>query len=169
MVSCVRPGGPGLARGLQLLLVRNDRDHSNGRIRCKTDTIFHNQHSKEATKHPRVPYPSMGTGDPDLYKAFCWRFWQLTAAEGGPICVVMPRGTPAAKESTDFRLTMFSESEPIDITTLLNRADWVLDDAEHRYTIGLVCVAHGELVEKSIHIRGPRKCSDGCLQSWPHT
>ena len=28
-------------------------------------------------------FPGMGTGDPDLYKAFCWRFWHLTATEGG--------------------------------------------------------------------------------------
>ena len=30
-------------------------------------------------------YPGMGTGDPDLYKAFCWRFWHLTmpSSEGG--------------------------------------------------------------------------------------
>jgi hypothetical protein len=29
-------------------------------------------------------YPGMGTGDPDLYKAFVWRFWHLAAAEGRP-------------------------------------------------------------------------------------
>lgn len=30
-------------------------------------------------------FPGMGTGDPDLYKAFCWRFWHLTAGDGGRI------------------------------------------------------------------------------------
>jgi hypothetical protein len=100
-------------------------------------------------------YPGMGTGDPDLYKAFCWRFWHLSAAEGGRIGVVLPRSALSAKGSTDFRLTMFGKSENVDVTMLLNRAGWVFDEAEHRYTIGLVCVAHGQPVEKSIRLRGP--------------
>ena len=29
-------------------------------------------------------YPGMGTGDPDFYKAFCWRFWNLAAGRGWP-------------------------------------------------------------------------------------
>ncbi|MBI1900483.1 MAG: hypothetical protein HYS13_05125 [Planctomycetia bacterium] len=37
------------------------------------------------------PYPGMGTGDPDLYKAFCWRFWQLTVPSGGRFGVVLAR------------------------------------------------------------------------------
>ena len=34
------------------------------------------------------PYPGMGSGHSDLYKAFCWRFWWLASAEGGRIGVV---------------------------------------------------------------------------------
>ncbi len=97
----------------------------------------------------------MGTGDPDLYKAFCWRFWHLTAAEGGRIGVVLPRSALAAKGSTDFRHVIFSESESVDIVTLLNRGGWVFDDAEHRWTYGLVCISHGPAKEKSIRLRGP--------------
>ena len=26
-------------------------------------------------------YPGMGAGDPDLYKAFAWRFWHLAAEQ----------------------------------------------------------------------------------------
>ena len=26
---------------------------------------------------PTARFPGMGTGDPDVYKAFCWRFWNL--------------------------------------------------------------------------------------------
>ena len=100
-------------------------------------------------------YPGMGTGDPDLYKAFCWRFWRLTAAESGRIGVVLPRSALAAKGSTEFRREMFARAASVDVTMLLNRAGWVFDDAEHRYTIGLVCIAHGALSEKSIRLRGP--------------
>ena len=52
-------------------------------------------------------YPGMGTGDPDLYKAFCWRFWRLTAVDGGRIGVVLPRSALSAKGSTEFRRTIF--------------------------------------------------------------
>ena len=100
-------------------------------------------------------YPGMGTGDPDLYKAFCWRFWRLTAADGGRIGVVLPRSALAAKGSTEFRREMFGRAASVDVTMMLNRAGWVFDDAEHRYTIGLVCIAHGAPAEKSIRLRGP--------------
>jgi hypothetical protein len=100
-------------------------------------------------------YPGMGTGDPDLYKAFCWRFWHLTAVDGGRIGVVLPRSALAAKGSTDFRLTIFRQSASVDITMLLNRGGWVFDDMEHRYSIGLVSVTHGEPEDISIYLRGP--------------
>ena len=100
-------------------------------------------------------FPGMGTGDPDLYKAFCWRFWRLTTANGGRIGVVLPRSALAAKGSTQFRETVFTESDPVEVTMLLNRAGWVFDEAEHRYTIGLVCIRHGVPAGESIYVRGP--------------
>ena len=100
-------------------------------------------------------YPGMGTGRPDLYKAFSWRFWHLSAGVNGHIGVVLPRNALVAKGSTDFRHTVFGESEHVEVTMLLNRSGWVFDEAEHRYTIGLVCIAHGEAEEKSIYLRGP--------------
>ena len=110
----------------------------------------------------------MGTGDPDLYKAFCWRFWHLTAADGGLIGVVLPRSALAAKGSEKFRQTMFDKTARVDVAMLLNRAGWVFDEAEHRYTIGLVCIAHGVPKEESIYLRGPyaeeAKFSDGVVK-----
>lgn len=100
-------------------------------------------------------FPGMGTGDPDLYKAFCWRFWRLTVVDGGRIGVVLPRSALAAKGSTQFRETVFAESDPVEVTMLLNRAGWVFDEAEHRYTIGLVCIRHELPRGESIYLRGP--------------
>ena len=100
-------------------------------------------------------YPGMGTGDPDLYKAFCWRFWNLVAREGGRIGVVLPRSALAAKGSAEFRKTMFENSAAVDVTMLLNSAGWVFDEAEHRYTIGLTCITRGTPNGASIHLRGP--------------
>lgn len=97
----------------------------------------------------------MGEGHPDLYKAFCWRFWHLTATDGGRIGVVLPRSVLAAKGSTDFRLAIFGKSESVDVTMLLNNRQWVFPEVHPQYSIGLVCVAHGAPTEKSIRLRGP--------------
>ena len=100
-------------------------------------------------------YPGMGTGDPDVYKAFIWRFWHLASAEGGRIGVVLPRSALAAKGSSEFRRTVFDNAGYVDVTMLLNRGGWVFDDAEHRYTIGLVCITRGVSARESIRLRGP--------------
>lgn len=100
-------------------------------------------------------YPGMGTGDPDLYKAFCWRFWNLTTADGGRIGVVLPRSALAAKGSTEFRKAMFVNSTTVDLTMLLNRGGWVFDEAEHRYTISLCGIECGTSQGRSIGLRGP--------------
>lgn len=100
-------------------------------------------------------FPGMGTGDPDLYKAFCWRFWSLVQEHGGRIGVVLPRSALSAKGSTEFRRRLFTECESIDITTVLNRGGWVFDEAEHRYTIGLIAIKRGRPVEDAIALKGP--------------
>ena len=100
-------------------------------------------------------YPGMGTGDPDLYKAFCWRFWHLAAADRGRVGVVLPRSALAAKGSTPFRKEVFGNAATVSIDMLLNSGGWVFDEAEHRYTIGLVCLVRGTPSERSIGLRGP--------------
>lgn len=100
-------------------------------------------------------YPGMGTGDPDLYKAFLWRFWNLTARSGGCFGVVLPRSALAAKGSETFRKHAFSQAREANLTMLLNRAGWVFDEAEHRYTISLAVLVHGEGHNDSVTLRGP--------------
>ncbi|SNR82460.1 hypothetical protein SAMN04488107_0068 [Geodermatophilus saharensis] len=102
----------------------------------------------------RGPYPGMGTGDPDLYKAFAWRFWQ-TLRTGGAIGIVLPRSALAAKGSTPWRQTVLSEGAFADTTMLLNTGGWVFDDAEHRYTIGLVTIRRGAQHAGEVALRGP--------------
>lgn len=98
-------------------------------------------------------FPGMGTGDPDLYKAFAWRFWQL-CREGGAVGVVLPRSALSAKGSTEWRKAVFAEGGFGDVTTLLNTGGWVFDDAEPRYTIALVVLRRGGGVQR-IPVRGP--------------
>jgi hypothetical protein len=68
-------------------------------------------------------YPGMGTGDPDFYKAFCWRFWNLASADGGRIGVVLPRSALSAKGSEEFRKEVFATAADIDMTMLLCPAE----------------------------------------------
>lgn len=100
------------------------------------------------------PYPGMGTGDPDLYKAFCWRFWRLTPAAGGWIGVVLPRSAFSAKGSTEFRVEAINHADPFDLTMLLNTGGWVFEEAEPRYTIGLAAIRHAD-TGRSVRLRGP--------------
>ena len=100
-------------------------------------------------------FPGMGTGDPDLYKAFCWRFWNLSTADAGRIGVVLPRSALAAKGSQDFRLVMFEESARVDVSMMVNNRQWVFPEVHPQYSIGLVGITHGTPAEKSIRLRGP--------------
>ena len=105
-------------------------------------------------------YPGMGTGDPDLYKAFCWRFWHLTAADGGRIGVVLPRSALSAKGSTEFRRRMFDHAGRVDVTMLVNNRQWVFPEVHPQYSIGLVCITHGAPTGESIRLRGPFASGD---------
>jgi len=102
----------------------------------------------------RGPFPGMGTGDPDLYKAFCWRFWQLARPEGGRIGVVLPRSALNAKGSTEFRQAFLGSGKDIAVTVLVNTGNWVFD-MEPRYTIGLLSLAKDRPSNPTVAIRGP--------------
>ena len=69
--------------------------------------------------------------------------------------MVLPRSALAAKGSTEFRQEVFSRAEGVDVTTLLNTKGWVFDEAEHRYTIGLVAVGRRETKRTPVALRGP--------------
>jgi hypothetical protein len=102
------------------------------------------------------PFPGMGTGDPDLYKAASWRFWSLVRAESGRVSVVLPRSAFAAKGSTEFRKTLLSAAEITDLTQLLNKQNWVFPDVHPQYTFALASwkrSAPGQ--DAYIPVRGP--------------
>ena len=81
------------------------------------------------------PFPGMGTGDPDVYKAFCWRFWNLVCCDGGRMGVVLPRSAHCAKGSSEFRLAVFDKAS-VAITFLVNNGRWVFPEVHPQYTIG---------------------------------
>ena len=99
-------------------------------------------------------FPGMGTGDPDLYKAFCWRFWFVSSADRGRIGVVLPRSAFTAKGSEIFRKELFSEAESVDVTMLQNTGRWIFN-IHAQYTIALACLSKGGAQDQGITIKGP--------------
>jgi hypothetical protein len=99
------------------------------------------------------PYPGMGTGDPDVYKAFCWRYWHLVR-ENGAVGVVLPRSALAVKGSAEWRTEVLAEGAMADATLLLNKGRWVFD-MEPRYTVGLVSLRRGSDHHGTLRLRGP--------------
>lgn len=99
-------------------------------------------------------YPGISTGDIDLYKAFCWRFWHVTSNYLGKIGVVLPRSAFAAKGSANFRKKLFTTAKYISVTTLHNTGKWVFD-IDPRYTISLICLSKDSGDKKGIELKGP--------------
>lgn len=98
------------------------------------------------------PYEGMGSGDPDVYKAFAWRFIQL-CRRGGSIGVVLPRSIFTAKGSSDWRRAALLKSRT-DITTLRNKDFWVFD-INPGYTICLVALRDFDsAVQPLLSLRG---------------
>lgn len=100
-------------------------------------------------------YPGMSTGDPDLYKAFIWRFWHLVSPVGGRSGVVLPRSALAARGSAAFRQALFGAAARVDVTMLLNNRQWVFENVHPQYTIGLVAIERKRSGTSEVALRGP--------------
>jgi hypothetical protein len=101
------------------------------------------------------PYPGIGTGDPDTYKAFCWRFWHLIDT-GGSIGVVLPRSAFLSAGTEGFRRTILDEGRIEDLTFLKNKRGWVFEQAHHQYTIALASITRADSDSaETIPLRGP--------------
>ncbi len=100
-------------------------------------------------------FPGMEIGDPDLYKAFCWRFWHLVR-EVGHIGVVLPRGALAAKGSEPFRRHLLENANFNDLTLLVNNRKWVFETVHAQYTIALASFQRRRPDEDgTLPLRGP--------------
>lgn len=97
-------------------------------------------------------FPGMGTGDPDLYKAFAWRFWQL-AAENAHMGVVLPRSIFATKGSSSWREEVLLASDT-EIVLCKNRNEWLFTDVNPGYSIALVGVERQQVREPRLAIYG---------------
>jgi len=106
-------------------------------------------------------YPGMETGHPDLYKAFCWRFWNLVCADAGRIGVVLPRAVFGAKGSQDFRKKVLADGSAR-LTFLLNNRNWVFPDVHPQYTIVLSVITRcGKNERRAVLLSGPFRSYEG--------
>ena len=96
----------------------------------------------------------LGAGDTDLYQAFGWRFWQLTA-EGGAIGVVLPRQALAAPGYQKWRKAVLTQGAFSDTTQLVNKGKWVFEDVHQQYTIALCSIRKGLAHVGKVVLRGP--------------
>ena len=99
-------------------------------------------------------YPGIGKGDPDLYKAFSWRFVNLISQKNGSLGVVMPRSAISANGSQEFRRYISRNSESVDITLLRNSAKWVFD-IHPQYTVALISITRKVNNFSGIFLKGP--------------
>ncbi|RQG98188.1 Eco57I restriction-modification methylase domain-containing protein [Natrarchaeobius oligotrophus] len=113
--------------------------------------------SREQRKRREIlregPYPGMGEGDPDTYKAFYWRFWTLCHAEGS-VGIVLPRSAFLVSGSEEYRKKILDESVINDVTFLKNRSEWAFNSVGNRMTIGLLSFKKG-IKGQNVPIRGP--------------
>lgn len=99
------------------------------------------------------PYPGIGSGDIDLYKAFAWRNWHL-ARDGAAIGLVLPRGALSGSGTEKWRREILAEGTFSDVVVTVNTGHWVFDNIDGRYTTAFVCIRRGGTV-REVHFVGP--------------
>ncbi len=99
------------------------------------------------------PYAGMGSGDPDLYKAFGWRMYALTRSEGF-FGMVMPRTLLVGAGTKPWREEVVRRGQVLDVTTLYNAGGWAFDDMDTRKAIALIAYQR-DSGGRTITMRGP--------------
>ncbi|MGO4490470.1 hypothetical protein AB4Y86_00050 [Arthrobacter sp. 2YAF22_2] len=146
------PGVMGMSPAAQKKAIKEYRD-----ARPDLVVILEGE-SAAAEKYRRAllagPYPGLGTGDVDLYKAFSWRFWQLLR-QGGRFGVVFPRSVLSAAGSAQWRETLLKEGQFQSVVSLTNTGKWVFNEVHGQYTVMLLTVEKAFAREPNVHLAGP--------------
>ncbi len=85
------------------------------------------------------PYPGIGAGQIDLYKAFAWRNWQLLRG-GAALGVVLPRGALNGSGTQKWRREILENGVFSNVVVCTNSRGWLFNSIHQQYTVGLVCV-----------------------------
>jgi hypothetical protein len=136
-----------------------------GRLRRnRPDLVAEYQAEAEQTSALRAflssgPYKQSGSGDPDLYRAFCWRFWQLDRKQGH-IGVVLPRAAMTSAGMTAWRLEVLDGGAFLEITQLVNNRGWVFEDVHPQWTTALVSIRKTGVPGTKVSVHGPFRSFD---------
>ena len=101
----------------------------------------------------------VAAGDPDLYRMFAWRFWELLAQDGR-MGVVLPRTAFTGDGLSDWRMQLLKPNEngetkaSLCLSSLVNTKGWVFDDVDHRYTVCL-CAVLKQTGQNLLQLNGP--------------
>ena len=100
------------------------------------------------------------SGDPDLFKMFAWRFWDLIG-EGCRVGIVLPRSAVAGDGLNEWRHQLFDDTAQaeasraeVSISVLSNKGGWVFDDLDGRYTVCLCTIKKSPAVNP-LKLNGP--------------
>jgi hypothetical protein len=88
------------------------------------------------------PFPGIGAGHVDLYKAFAWRNWQLLRKEGR-FGVVLPRAALTGAGTEQWRRVILREGVFTDVCTATNNRHWVFGGVHASQPIAFVVGARG--------------------------
>ena len=103
----------------------------------------------------RAAAHKFGSAHPDLYQAFIWRFWELVK-NSGYIGLVLPRVAFGGEAMEEWRRLLLLSGSKATITSLENKAEWVFDGVDPRYTVSLFSVKKGsEKASSAIFLDGP--------------
>ena len=142
-------------------MTQSDREHKIAELEEKRPDLLEElqDDQDEQQKRSKIltngPYPGVGSGDPDLYQAFSWRFWRLIQS-GGQFGVVLPREALLSKGSEAFRRHLLENGVISDLTFILNNKQWAFEEVHPQTTIGLCSAQKIEPTDdQDVPIRGP--------------
>lgn len=102
----------------------------------------------------------VSAGDPDLFRMFAWRFWELLA-KGGRLGIVLPRSAFSGDGLMEWRMQLLKADKftgdnnaEATISVLTNKGGWVFDDVDPRYTVCL-CSLLKRAGKNELQLNGP--------------
>lgn len=108
------------------------------------------------------PFPGIGAGHLDLYKAFAWRNWQLLR-EGGRFGVVLPRAALTGAGTQQWRRQILEQGTFSDVCVVTNTGHWVFKGVHPGYTVAFVSALRDPKAE-TLAICGPFESYDAFVR-----
>lgn len=126
--------------------------------KARPDLVFEYEKEIELNDSARKiiaagPYPGIGTGHIDLYKAFAWRNWQLIRKQGR-LGLVLPRGALNGSGTQKWRREILEHGSFENVVVTINSGKWVFKNVDGRYTTAFVVVCKDNS-KKLINFAGP--------------